>query len=135
VDLGSGSGVLAITAVRLGWKPVLALDFDPAAVKATAENARRNGVALDVERHDLRRDPVERTVAPTVVANLLGPLLVNWAVRLGDVAEIPGSVVASGLLVNEVDRIAEAFTEAGLAEDKRLTRGEWAALILTSTSR
>lgn len=132
VDLGSGSGVLALAAARMGWGPVRALDFDVAAVEASRENAQRNGVELEVERYDLRRDPVERAVAATVLANLLGPLLVAWAGRLRDAPELPRTVVASGLLVSEADRVSGAFTAVGLTEAKRRTRGEWAALTLTS---
>jgi ribosomal protein L11 methyltransferase len=131
IDLGSGSGVLAIAAAKLGWRPVRALDFDPAAVEASAANARRNGMALEVERYDLRRDPVERSVSQTVTANLLAPLLLSWAARLGDAPELPGTVIASGLLVSEGDRVADAFAGRGFAEAKRLARGEWAALLLT----
>ena len=58
LDLGCGSGVLAIAAARLGFAPVLAVDFDPAAIEATAANAQVNGVELDVRRFDLREaDP------------------------------------------------------------------------------
>jgi ribosomal protein L11 methyltransferase len=131
VDLGSGSGVLGIAAARLGWGPVRALDLERVAVEASAENARQNGVELQVERFDLRRDPVERSVAPTVLANLLAPLLTAWAARLRDAPELPRTVVASGLLLSEGDRVAEAFARLGFAEASRRTEAEWAALVLT----
>jgi ribosomal protein L11 methyltransferase len=130
VDLGCGSGVLAIAAVKLGWGPVLALDNDPEAVRATDENARANGVELDVRRYDLRADYVEASVAPTVAANLLGPLLVGWAQRLGDATGAPERVIASGLLTSEGDRVAEAFAARGLREAARRSGGEWVALLL-----
>jgi ribosomal protein L11 methyltransferase len=132
VDLGSGSGVLGIAAANLGWSPVLALDLEAVAVEATRANARENGVAVEAERYDLRRDPVEMSVAETVTANLLAPLLLTWAERLRDAAELPRTVIASGVLISEGDRVAEAFAGHGLAEKKRLSDGEWAALILTS---
>jgi ribosomal protein L11 methyltransferase len=134
VDLGCGSGVLGIAAARLGWGPVVGLDFDPAAIEATLENARRNGVGLDARRYDLRRDPVEVSVAPTVTANLLAPLLITWADRLGEAGELPERVVASGLLEFEADQLADAFGDLGLREADRLTRGGWAALILSRTA-
>src|SRR4051794_11290855 len=56
VDLGCGSGVLAIAAAKLGWAPVLGVDHDPLALEATAENARANGVDVETRRHDLLRD-------------------------------------------------------------------------------
>jgi len=89
VDLGCGSGVLAIAAARLGWGPVVALDNDVAAVDAAAENALVNGVDLVVRRHDLRVDPP--VSAPTVAANLLRPLLLTWASRLAGASDLPAS--------------------------------------------
>jgi ribosomal protein L11 methyltransferase len=128
LDLGCGSGVLAIAAVQLGWGPVEALDNDPASVVAAGENAERNGVRLAVRRHDLRSDPVP--VAETVTANLLGPLLRSLAGRLLDQVELPRTLIASGLLQGEADGIAAAFAEAGLHERDRRSHGEWAALML-----
>jgi ribosomal protein L11 methyltransferase len=130
VDLGSGSGVLGIAAALLGWGPVRALDLETTAVEATAANARRNGAPVSAERYDLRRDPVQQSVAPTVTANLLGPLLITWARRLAEAPELPETVVASGLLVGEGDQVAAAFTGLGLIEARRLTSGDWAALVL-----
>jgi ribosomal protein L11 methyltransferase len=126
LDLGCGSGVLAITAAKLGFAPVLALDYDPASVAATAENARRNGVALQVRRHDLRAEPAP--AAQTITANLVGPLLLQWAPGLSDP---PERLIVSGLLVHETDRVAQAFAAQGLLETERRERGEWAALLLT----
>ena len=125
VDLGCGSGVLAIAAARLGYAPVLALDNDPASVQATADNAAANGVDLEVRRFDLRSEDVP--AAETVTANLLGPLLRAWAPRL---SAAPARLIASGLLVAEADGIAEAFAGAGLREADRRESGEWGALLL-----
>ena len=130
LDLGCGSGVLAIAAARLGWDPVLALDYDPASVEAAVDNALVNGVAVSVSRHDLRSDSV--VSAPVVAANLLRPLLLAWCDRLAGVspASLPGVVIASGLLVGEADEVAGAFGRLGLAESERRESGEWAALLL-----
>ncbi len=124
VDLGCGSGVLAIAAARLGWSPVLALDFDPLAVEATAENARVNGVDVEVRRFDLRHEaaPAARTVA----ANLLRPLLLELARRGLDA----GTLIASGLLREEADEVAAAFAAHDLVEGRRAAQGDWAALRL-----
>jgi ribosomal protein L11 methyltransferase len=130
LDLGCGSGVLAIAAARLGWDPVVALDYDPASVEATVDNARVNGVAIEVRRHDLRSDPVAS--APTVAANLLRPLLLTWASRLAaSPVSLPESVIASGLLVAEADEVSGAFAALGLAETARRESGEWSALLLS----
>ena len=126
LDLGCGSGVLAIAAAKLGFAPVTAVDFDPLSVEATRANAAVNGVALDVARCDLRTDPVP--AAPTVLANLLRPLLLDYARRLDDP---PRTLIASGLLTHEADEIAAAFAAHGLHQRARRERGEWAALLLT----
>jgi ribosomal protein L11 methyltransferase len=130
LDLGCGSGVLAIAAARLGFDPVIAVDHDPLSVEATRANAAVNGVALDVRRGDLRREPVPG--APTVLANLLRPLLLDYARTLGGGGGelAPETLIASGLLAHEADEAAAAFAHHGLRERDRRERGEWAALLL-----
>ena len=126
LDLGCGSGVLAIAAARLGWAPVLAGDYDRLAVQATRANADVNAVSIDVARIDLRTDPLP--AVDTVAANLLTPLLIELAQRVGD--QCPARLIASGLLWHEADAVAEAFARLGLAEAARLRHGEWSALLL-----
>lgn len=126
LDLGCGSGVLGIVALRLGWAPVIAVDNDPASVHAAGANATTNGSVLDVRRIDLRTAPPPE--APAIVANLLSPLLIMWASRIGP-AE-PRHVIASGILVPEVEEVARAFAAAGLTVATRRDSGEWAALLL-----
>ena len=125
VDLGCGSGVLAITAAKLGWSPVRALDYDPASVEATTANAAANGVTLTADRWDLRTDPVP--AGETVAANLIGPLLHTLARRL---QAPPGRLIASGLLVTEADGVGAAFATAGMRVAARRELGEWAALLV-----
>lgn len=126
VDIGCGSGVLAITASALGWSPVVALDHDPASVRAAAENARANGAELEIRSWDLRSDPVP--VAATVAANLLRPLLLDLSERLPE--PLPEHLVAGGLLREEADEVAAAFAAHGLRERDRRFGGEWAAVLL-----
>jgi ribosomal protein L11 methyltransferase len=132
VDLGCGSGVLAIAAAKLGWAPVLGVDHDPLALEATADNARCNGVEVATSRHDLMRDG-PAPAAPTVLANLLGPLLRALAESGFDAASPrPEKLIASGLLTGEADAIAAAFARRGLVERSRRTDGEWAALLFAA---
>jgi ribosomal protein L11 methyltransferase len=124
-DVGCGSGVLAIAAAKLGFKPVFALDNDPAAMEATRTNAHRNGVELTrVERLDLRRDPLPP--APTVTANLVRPLLLELGRRM---PESPETLIVSGLLEGEEDEAAAAFEQ--MLERRRLRLQGWSALLLT----
>jgi ribosomal protein L11 methyltransferase len=126
-DVGCGSGVLAIVAAKLGFGPVLALDFDPVAVDATSENATVNGVALDVRRLDLRREQVPD--CDFGAANVLAGPLRAWAASQ---RRLPPRLILSGLLRHEADDVAAAFAARGLRERERRELGEWAALSLTS---
>jgi ribosomal protein L11 methyltransferase len=128
VDVGCGSGVLAIAAARLGWAPVLGIDHERESVQATLDNAAANGVAVQARHHDLLRDG-SAPGAPTVVANLLRPLLLRVAAD-GFAGTAPGVLIASGLLAHEGDEVAAAFARHGLREAARRHRGEWVALLL-----
>ncbi len=127
-DLGTGSGVLAIVAAKLGWGPVHGYDHEPAALEAAAANGAANGVELHLERVNLRASLP--SLAPTVVANLTAPILLAVVAQLTTPA--PSTFVCSGLLPAEVDEVAAAFAAAGLDEVERRTHGDWAALLLTS---
>jgi ribosomal protein L11 methyltransferase len=129
MDLGCGSGVLAIAAAKLGWGPVAGVDHELESVRATAENAEANGVDIAVERFDLIRGGPAPS-APLVLANLLRPLLLCVA-RAGFAGgQVPRTLIASGLLAHEADEVAAAFARHGLAEHARAQSAEWAALVL-----
>jgi ribosomal protein L11 methyltransferase len=92
LDVGCGSGVLAVAAAKLGFAPVTALDHDPAAVEATAENARTNGVELEVRLADALAGPLPET--DVAVANITGEAIPWLPFR-------SALVVASGYLEHE----------------------------------
>ena len=127
VDLGCGSGVLAIVAALLGYAPVLALDFDPLAVEATAANASVNGVSVDVRRFDLRAE--QTPDADLVLANVLAGPLLSWA---GVQERLPARLILSGLLVGEVERVAGAYAARGMTRVETREQGDWAALLLSA---
>lgn len=138
LDVGTGSGVLAIAAAALGFGPVLGLDHEQESVQAATENALVNGVQIEVRRFDLRSQELpwmggtggRPSALPVVLANLLRPLLLELA-RTMPVA--PPHLVASGLLVEEVDEIVAAFAgRLGMSERERRSSGEWAAVWLSS---
>ncbi len=131
LDLGCGSGVLAIAAAKLGFSPVSAVDHEAESVAATRENAAANGVMLECSRLDLRSD--ELPFAPTMTANLLAPLLLDLAARL---REPPARLIASGLLCDQAGEVAHAFAERhGMRERERRDDGEWSALLLEAPGR
>jgi ribosomal protein L11 methyltransferase len=125
-DWGTGSGVLAIAAAKLGFGPVSGVDHELAALAAAEENARANGVEIALERRNLRSEPAPG--ARTVTANLTAPVLLAIAERL---EEAPGRLVCSGLLNREADGVAAAFADRDLAEVRRLSDGDWTALLLS----
>ncbi len=135
LDVGTGSGVLAIAAAKLGYAPVRALDNEIESVQAARENALVNGVELDVRHFDLRRESLpweEGADRGVMVANLLRPLLLDLAERL---PERPRDLIASGLLAGEVQEIVDVFRARwGLCERMRRQSGEWAAVWLTAVN-
>lgn len=124
-DLGTGSGVLAIAAAKLGWAPVDAYDHEALALEATAANATINGIELNLERMNLREQLPP--LASTTVANLTAPILKAVATQLDG---SPATLVLSGLMPAELDDTAAAFAPAGLREADRRRDGDWAALLL-----
>jgi ribosomal protein L11 methyltransferase len=137
VDVGTGSGVLAIAATQLGYGPVLGLDHERESIEAAHANATVNGVEIELRRFDLRRQVLPwisgadtTDGSPVVLANLLRPLLLELAASM---SHAPSHLIAGGLLVHEVDEVADAFVERlGLRERERRERGEWAAMWLSA---
>lgn len=133
-DLGTGSGVLAIAAAKLGWGPILGIDHEVAALAAAADNAVANEVEIDLARVNLREEDLPPT-APFVVANLTAPLLgeVARALAAGVKArerETPRTLICSGLLEAEAEDVLAAMAPAGLREAERRVLGDWGALRL-----
>lgn len=130
LDVGTGSGVLAIAAAKLGFAPVLALDRDPLSVQAARENAIVNGARLEVACHDLRVDALPSLRGEIVLANLLRPLLIELAEAMPGP---PAQLIASGLLAGEVEQVVQAFVERHqmqLREQRHV--GDWAAVWLVA---
>jgi ribosomal protein L11 methyltransferase len=138
MDVGTGSGVLAIAAARLGFHPVLGLDHERESVEAARQNALENSAEIDVQRFELRSQTLpwlgagERPSGSiVVVANLLRPLLMELA---GKMPSAPTHLIAGGLLRGEVDEIAAAFGERlDLLERERRESGDWAAVWLEAS--
>jgi ribosomal protein L11 methyltransferase len=123
-DWGCGSGVLAIAAAKLGWAPVLACDVEPESVAATVAGAAVNGVVVEVTRCDVRRGG---PAAPTVLANLVRPLLLEVAAGMPGV---PERLIISGLEGDEPDEVVPAFERRGLVETRRRSGDNWSAIEL-----
>ncbi|HEV7585107.1 MAG TPA: 50S ribosomal protein L11 methyltransferase [Solirubrobacteraceae bacterium] len=144
LDVGTGSGLLAIAGARLGFSPVVGVDNERESVQAARENASINHVEVDILHLDLRSQPLPwlgspdggahplaRPAGPVLaVANLLRPLLLEVAATI---SQAPDHLLAGGLLIGEVDEVAAAFAaRLGMHERDRRASGEWAALWLTA---
>jgi ribosomal protein L11 methyltransferase len=128
LDAGTGSGILAIAAAKLGYAPVEAFDFDAQAVQVARANARRNRVGGQVRftRQDLRRLPRKAGRQFSVVcANLVANLLLEERERLVGRVRAGGLLVVAGILRTEFKRVQRAFTEAGLRLQRSKAQGEW----------
>jgi ribosomal protein L11 methyltransferase len=117
LDVGCGSGVLAIAAARLGFAPILAVDVDPAAVEATLANAAANGVEVEVRQADARADDLP--VADAALLNVSAETVAGVAPRLA-VARI----VASGYLAGHRPHVP------GFRTERRVEMEGWAADLL-----
>ncbi len=134
LDLGCGSGILAIAIARTWRIPVLAADIDPAAVGLARENAAANGVGDLVEAvtsDGLAAAEIARG-APydLVVANILAEPLIALAGGLSDSLAADGRLVLSGLLTRQEEAVVAACARAGLAVVDRVRLGDWPTLVL-----
>jgi ribosomal protein L11 methyltransferase len=146
-DLGTGSGLLAIAAAKLGWGPLHGYDHEGPSIEAAAANATDNRVEIEFEQLNLREGLP--TLAATTVANLTASVLRDVAEQLTNLSggsrrarrslpavapkcrsRLPQTLVLSGLLPSELDEIAPEFAASGFGEAERRRDGDWAALML-----
>ena len=128
VDYGCGSGILAVAAAALGARRVLALDIDPQALRATAENARLNGVAdrVSVVAADAAAS-VPAEPVPLVVANILAGTLVELAPVMSALTIPGGSLMLSGILESQAGEVAGAYRNSFACETGDASEG-WVRL-------
>ena len=128
LDIGTGSGILAIAAVKLGYRPVKAFDNDPVAVKVAKANAKRNRVAdrLLLVRRDLTQVSSKESVQyDFVCANLIQDLLLSQSRRiLGRLAR-GGRLVLAGILATQFDEVQASYEAAGLKLQAVAVEREW----------
>lgn len=130
LDVGSGSGILALAALRLGAATAVALDTDPEAVRATRANADANGLGerLEARAGTLDHEATERY--PLILANLVAVILVELAPRLAAHLAPDGTLLASGIIAPRADEVLAAMAAAGLQPARRLDDEDWVSLAL-----
>jgi ribosomal protein L11 methyltransferase len=129
-DIGTGSGVLAIAAAKLGAAQVEAIDSDPDAVENARENIERNDVTSLVRAHVLDLAEPPPPPADLVTANLTGTLLARHADVLGRFVKPGGALIVSGFNIEEKDMVQEAF-EPTLMLGESAEEDDWWAYVLT----
>ncbi|MEI9888494.1 MAG: 50S ribosomal protein L11 methyltransferase [Rhizomicrobium sp.] len=134
LDLGCGTGLLAIGAAKLWRRKVLATDIDPVAVEVTRENARANGAAPLVRAVTAEglTNPAIRGAAPfdLIVANILASPLTQLAPSIAGALARGGMLVLSGLLTWQENLVVSFYTPHGLILRARRRDGPWSALVL-----
>jgi ribosomal protein L11 methyltransferase len=131
LDVGSGSGILALAALRLGAERAVCYDTDPLAVEATLANAAANDLADRLNAHEGSLPPAPPTTAyPLVLANLVAAVLIDLSQPLAAHTAPGGTLVASGIIDSRANEVLAALTDAGFALDGRLDDGEWVSLQL-----
>jgi ribosomal protein L11 methyltransferase len=136
LDVGTGSGVLAIAAWKLSAASVVALDFDADAITSAVECAELNDVSdlIDIRQADLEREAtVEGQPFSLILANLTGGMLVRLAARLCDLLLPGGTLIVSGVTLEEEDAVTRAFEEQGATVTARRAEDEWVGLRLTTS--
>jgi len=128
LDIGTGSGILAIAAAKLGFSPVHAFDFDPDSVRIARANARTNGVQnrLRIMRQDVTKLPYRPPKQYDLIcANLISTLLIAERQRIVAHLKPGGRLVLAGILKSEFSGVRKVFTKLGLKVAAVGTGKEW----------
>ncbi len=131
LDVGTGSGILAIAAARLGARHVLALDIAEEAVKAARENAALNDVAdvMQVLRGSPDQNPPQPGAWDLVLANMLAHVIVELTPALATCLAPGGRLVAGGIIQDQEADVLKRWSETGLEPAGRFQDGDWVTLV------
>jgi len=139
IDIGCGSGILSIAALKLGAQTALGVDIDIESVRNSRENADKNGIGEEFiigqgSVTEVLSGQFAYTQAPLVVANILAPIIIRlFGDGLADLAESGGRVVLSGILQEQEQNVLDAAQAKGLVFSGRKQMGDWVALALSKT--
>ncbi len=129
LDLGTGTGLLAIAAVKLGYEHVVAADNDPEAIEATERNLALNGIR-NIQVH---LGTISSINGPfdLIAANIISGVLVSIASDIAARLAPAGAVILSGILTGQEDEVAAAMNAAGLVLREQLIDGKWVSLLMS----
>jgi len=136
IDVGCGSGILAIAALKLDAGFVLGVDIDPAAIKSTLENVENNQIesALEVGLGsviEIRSNQFRIKNAPLVVVNILASVIIHlFEDGLADLVEKGGKLILAGILEPQAQNVITTANQQGFVLEKTITSSDWTALLL-----
>ncbi|HSH57337.1 MAG TPA: 50S ribosomal protein L11 methyltransferase [Halomonas sp.] len=128
LDIGTGSGILAIAALKLGARRAVGTDIDPQALTASRDNAERNGVQEQALQLCYPEQLDDAETFPVVVANILAGPLVEMAPMIAGHVAPGGRLALSGILEGQAEQVLQAYREQGLLMDEPVTREGWVRL-------
>jgi ribosomal protein L11 methyltransferase len=134
IDVGCGSGILSIAALKLGARTALGVDIDPESVKNARENADKNGIGSEFiiaqgSVTEVLEGKFPFKQAPLVVANILAPVITRlFDAGLADLVEADGGIILSGILQEQAKKVIEVAQAQGLALDEQRQIEDWVAL-------
>lgn len=131
IDVGCGSGILGISAVKLGAKRAYLTDIDPVAVDSANHNAALNGVEKEtVVAHSDLLSGAEKIEGDIVLANITAEILCRLAPTIPYNLKPDGVLILSGIIADRLNMVKEAFSAVGLKTIREEQKGEWFALVL-----
>ena len=130
LDVGCGSGILGISAVKLGAGEAYLTDIDPVAVDSAKHNAEKNGVAEKVTVSNTNLADGAKMRADLILANITAEILVLLAPAIPKHLKAGGAVILSGIIEDRLEKVKAAFSAQGLTVSEERHKGEWFALAL-----
>jgi ribosomal protein L11 methyltransferase len=135
IDVGCGSGILSVAAVKLGFNKALGVDIDADSVRVSKENAQMNGVEGVIEIasgsvKEILQGNFTICRAPVVVANILAPVIIQLLDEgLAELVEPGGTLILSGIIENQAADVISALQRKGIQSDKMKKVLDWVCLV------
>ena len=137
IDIGCGSGILSIAAIKLGANSALGVDIDSGSIDNARENANTNSIGKELTLglgsvQEILNDKFPFRKAPLVVANILAPVIIRpFQAGLAELIENGGTILLSGILQEQAQSVIEAAQAQGLKMNEQKQMGDWVALSMS----